>query len=96
MRVLPVAVDMQKQVGGADCEGDLVPLAISEAVGEGLGAWLAFEAVVVADLLSHPAAFQLKVTAMEEMRCGMFSFLDTHRKNIYCLQIWPIILYTIK
>lgn len=50
-------------MGGADGEGDFVPLAISEAVGEGLRSRLAFEAVVVADFLSHSAAFQLKVTA---------------------------------
>lgn len=68
MCVLPVAVDVQQQVGGADREGDLVPLSVGEAVGEGLGAWLAFEAVVVADLLSHPAALQLKVAAEEEGR----------------------------
>lgn len=53
-------------MGGADGESDLVPLAVSEAVGEGLGARLAFVAVVVADLLSHPAALQLKVAAGEE------------------------------
>ncbi len=55
-------------MGGADGESDLVPLAISEAVREGLGARLAFEAIVVADLLSHPAALQLKVTAAEDTR----------------------------
>lgn len=55
-------------MGGADGESDLVPLAVSEAVGEGLGARLAFEAVVIADLLSHPAALQLEVTAGEEVR----------------------------
>lgn len=55
-------------MGGADGESDLVPLAVSEAVGEGLGARLAFVAVVVADLLSHPAALQLKVAAGEERR----------------------------
>lgn len=61
-------------MGGADGEGDLVPLAISEAVGEGFRTWLAFEAVVIADLLPHPAAFQLKVTAGEEVtghRCSV-------------------------
>jgi len=63
--VLPVTVHVQQEVGGADGEGDLVPLAVGEAVGEGLGARLAFEAVVVADLLPHPAALQLKVTAEE-------------------------------
>lgn len=52
-------------MGGADGEGDLVPEAVSQAVGEGLGAWLAFEAVVIADLLSHSAALQFKVTAAE-------------------------------
>lgn len=55
-------------MGSADGESDLVPLSISEAVGEGLGARLAFKAVVVADLLPHPAALQLKVTALEERR----------------------------
>lgn len=53
-------------MGGADGESDLVPEAVSETVGEGLGARLAFEAVVVADLLSHPTALQLKITAVEE------------------------------
>lgn len=66
---LPVTVDMQQEVGGADGQSDLVPEAISQAVGEGLGARLAFEAVVIADLLSHSAALQLKVTA-EENRSG--------------------------
>lgn len=61
--VLPVTVDMQQKVGGADGEGDFVPLSVGEAVGEGLRPRLAFEAVVVTDLLSHPAALQLKVTA---------------------------------
>lgn len=66
--VLPVTVDMQQEVGGADGESDLVPEAVSEAVGEGLGARLAFEAVVVTDLLSHSAALQLKVTVAEKGR----------------------------
>lgn len=52
-------------MGGADGESDLVPEAVSQAVGEGLGARLAFEAVVIADLLSHAAALQFKVTAAE-------------------------------
>lgn len=72
--VLPVTVNVQKQVGGTDGKGDLVPLAISEAVGEGFRTWLAFEAVVIADLLSHPAAFQLKVAAGGEVtghRCSV-------------------------
>lgn len=63
VRVLPVTVDMQQEVGGADGESDLVPQAIGEAVREGLGARLAFEAVVVADLLPHSAALQLKIAA---------------------------------
>lgn len=62
-RVLPVTVDVQQEVGGADGESDLVPQAIGEAVREGLGARLAFEAVVVADLLPHSAALQLEVAA---------------------------------
>lgn len=52
-------------MGGADGESDLVPEAISQAVGEGLRARLAFEAVVIADLLSHSAALQFEVTAAE-------------------------------
>lgn len=52
-------------MGGADGESDLVPEAVSQTVGEGLGARLAFEAVVIADLLSHAAALQFKVTAAE-------------------------------
>lgn len=68
--MLPVTVDVQQEVGGADGEGDLVPLAICEAVREGLGARLAFEAVVVADLFSHSAALQLKVAAGEERVIG--------------------------
>lgn len=74
-RVLPVTVDMQQEVGGADGESDLVPEAVGEAVGEGLGAWLAFEAVVVTDLLSHSAALQLKVTAAEEGRRDVRVFI---------------------
>lgn len=62
---LPVTVDVQQQVGGADGESDLVPEAVSQAVGEGLRARLAFEAIVIADLLSHSAALQFKVTAAE-------------------------------
>lgn len=50
-------------MGGADGEGYLMPVAIGKAVGEGLGTRLAFEAVVVPDLLSHTAALQLKVAA---------------------------------
>lgn len=61
--VLPVTVDVQQEVGGADGESDLVPQAIGEAVREGLRARLAFEAVVVADLLPHSTALQLKVAA---------------------------------
>lgn len=53
-------------MGGADGESNLMPLAVSKAVREGLRARLAFEAIVVADLLSHPAALQLKVTARKE------------------------------
>ena len=52
-------------MGRADGEGNLMPLAIGEAIGEGFGARLAFEAIVVADLLSHSAALQLKVTARQ-------------------------------
>ena len=77
---------MQQQVGCADGEGDLVPLAISEAVGEGLRARLAFEAVVVADLLSHTAALQLKVTAAEDERSATVSFFDKLTTNIMCVQ----------
>lgn len=65
---LPVTVDVQQQVGGADGESDSVPEAISQAVGEGLGARLAFEAVVIADLLSHSAALQFKVTAAKKKK----------------------------
>lgn len=61
--LLPVTVNVQQEVGGADGEGNLVPLAIGQAVGEGFGARLAFEAVVVADFLSHAATLQFKVTA---------------------------------
>lgn len=68
--MLPVAVHVQQEVRGADGESDLVPLAISQAVGEGLGARLAFEAVVVADLLPHAAALQLKVAVEEERNDG--------------------------
>lgn len=68
VRVLPVTVHVQQEVGGADRERDLVPEAVGKAVGEGLRARLSFEAVVVADLLSHAAALQLKVTAVEENR----------------------------
>lgn len=64
--VLPVAVHVQQEVRGADGESDLVPLTISQTVGEDLGARLAFESVVVADLLPHTAALQLKVTAEEK------------------------------
>lgn len=60
-------------MGGADGESNLVPEAIGKAVGEGLGARLAFEAVVVADLLSHSTAFQLKVTAGEKKKRGQKS-----------------------
>lgn len=42
-----------------------MPLAISETVGEGLGAGLALEAIVVADLLSNAAALQFKVAKGE-------------------------------
>lgn len=56
---------MQQQVGGADGEGDLVPEAVGQAVGEGLGARLAPGAVVVADLLPHAAALHFKVAAAE-------------------------------
>lgn len=59
---------MQQEVGGADRERDLVPEAVGKTVGEGLRAWLAFEAIVVADLLSYAAALQLKVTAVEKKR----------------------------
>lgn len=68
VHVLPVTVHVQQEVGGADRQRDLVPEAVGKAVGEGLRARLAFEAVVVADLLSHAAALQLKVTAVEENR----------------------------
>ena len=53
-------------MGSADGERNLVPEAIGKAVREGLGPRFAFEAVVVADLLSHSTAFQLKVTAGEK------------------------------
>lgn len=79
---------MQQEVGGADGERDLVPLAVGEAVGEGLGARLAFEAVVVADLLSHPAALQLKVTAGEEDERGsVFESKEKYRLKENTLRV---------
>lgn len=74
MHVLPVTVDMQQKVGGADGEGDLVPLSISQSVREWLRSWLPLKAVVVADFLSHTTAFQLEVTAKVERIWEIFSF----------------------
>lgn len=82
---LPVTVDVQQQVGGADGESDSVPEAISQAVGEGLGARLAFEAVVIADLLSHSAALQFKVTAAKKKkknRSGRQKRLGAQKKHL--------------
>lgn len=55
-------------MGGADGKCDLVPEAIGKAIGKGLRAGLAFEAVVIADLFPHSTTLQLKITATEKKR----------------------------
>lgn len=54
---------MDHEMGGTNGQGNLVPLPVSQPVGEGLGARLPFETVMVANLLPHSTAFQLKVAA---------------------------------
>lgn len=59
---------MEQEMGGANGQGNLVPLPIGQPVGEGLGAWLPFESVVVANLLPHSTALQLKVAVQEQKK----------------------------
>lgn len=60
----PVAVDVQYDVRGADGDGHLVPLVISQAVGEHLGVGLlASGAVVKTHLAALAAALQLQEPA---------------------------------
>lgn len=60
----PVAVDVQDDVRGADGDGHLVPLVVSQAVGEHLGVGLlASGAVVKTHLAALAAALQLQEPA---------------------------------
>lgn len=70
---VPVAVDMEEEVRGADGQRDLVPLSVCHAVREGLRPGLPVMYVMVPDLVPQTAALQFKIAVCKATKmCFIF------------------------
>ena len=69
---IPVAVDVEQEMGGADRQCNLVPLPISQAVRKCLCPGPPIVYVVIANLIPQNTALQFKIAVCKEQKCVLF------------------------
>lgn len=71
---IPVAVDVEQEVGGTDRQCDPVPLPVSHPVRKRLCPGLPVVYVVIANLIPQTTALQFKIAVYKEQKCVSFYF----------------------
>lgn len=79
---IPVAVDVEQEMGGADWQCNPVPLPVSHPVWKRLCPGLPVVYVVIANLIPQTTALQFKIAVYKEQKCVLFYFWVSQPSSI--------------